>query len=104
MDLDAAGLTQWARTRFGVELSPDDLRDTGPSLRKAGCRPRSSGRRSASIAATDLFGHRLVHRPGLRRERTGQVGQGPAGTRDPRRRDRPRPKGRGRGREDPSPA
>jgi preprotein translocase subunit SecA len=55
VDLDAAGLSQWARTRFGVELSQDDLVDSGPGLRKK-VQARLERAAIDSIRAADLSG------------------------------------------------
>jgi preprotein translocase subunit SecA len=55
MDFDAAGLAQWARNRFGIELTPDDLREGGKDQRK---RIQAMLERAAisSIQAADLSG------------------------------------------------
>jgi preprotein translocase subunit SecA len=55
MDFDAAGLAQWARNRFGIELTSEDLREGGVDQRK---RIQSMLERAAiaSIQAADLSG------------------------------------------------
>jgi preprotein translocase subunit SecA len=55
VDFDAAGLAQWARNRFGVELTPDDLREGGAAERRR-VQMSLENAAIASIRAADLSG------------------------------------------------
>lgn len=55
VDFDAQGLANWARNRFGVELTPDDLRDSGAVGRKRVQRTLEEAA-IRSIQSTDLSG------------------------------------------------
>ncbi|HYD00345.1 MAG TPA: hypothetical protein VEB22_03895, partial [Phycisphaerales bacterium] len=53
VDFDASGLIRWARDRFGVELTPDELRTNDPATR-AMVEERLLAAAEEKIGATDL--------------------------------------------------
>jgi preprotein translocase subunit SecA len=55
MDFDSAGLVRWASNRFGVEISPDEVKEPTPAVRRA-IQERLSLAAQAKIDATDLSG------------------------------------------------
>ncbi|MGH7130431.1 MAG: preprotein translocase subunit SecA [Phycisphaerales bacterium] len=55
VDFDAAGLCNWARTHYGVEMTPDELGDGGEQVRRM-LTDRLSEAADAKIEQTDLSG------------------------------------------------
>ena len=55
VDFDAAGLIKWARSRFGVELTEEDLKQDGDATRES-VRARLDDAADAAINAVDLSG------------------------------------------------
>ncbi len=55
MDFDSAGLIRWASNRFGVEISPDEVKEPTASVRRA-IQERLSVAAQAKIESTDLGG------------------------------------------------
>ncbi len=55
LDVDTEGLLKWARDRFGIELSPDELKDVTPDQRQA-IEDRLGDAACTQIDAIDLAG------------------------------------------------